>query len=148
MKKTDVPQQGGLNAGCREVNYAVGEEGRYVLEQSVGWEAKNIALHQAWEAIVAQLGQVLAAIRRGEQSPLAYYMARHQMDAGLLAQYAGVARWRVRRHLKPAVFARLDDRALTPYAELFGITPEQLRQVPERPDLQLEELDVNKGEDA
>jgi len=148
MKKTDVPQQGGLNAGCREVNYAIDGEGRYTLEQSVGWEVKNIALRQAWEAVVAQLEKVLAAIRRGEQSPLAYHMARNQMDAALLAQYAGVARWRVRRHLKPAIFARLDDRALSPYSELFGLEPEQLRQVPERPDLRLEELDANPGEDA
>ena len=63
MKKQDVPQQGGLNAGCREINYAVDDDGRYTLESSVGWEAKNIALRQAWEEIIVQLRAVLDEVR-------------------------------------------------------------------------------------
>ncbi|MDF1580926.1 MAG: hypothetical protein P1P74_09135 [Desulfuromonadales bacterium] len=141
MKKEDVPQQGGLNAGCREVNYAVDGDGRYTLESSVGWEAKNIALRQAWEAIVEQLRETLAEIKAGKKSALAYYMAKNQMDPALLAQYSGVARWRVKRHLKPSVFAKLSDAVLTPYAELFGISVATLRTVPETPDLLLAELD-------
>lgn len=141
MKKEDVPQQGGLNAGCREVNYAVDGDGRYTLEASVGWEAKNIALRQAWEAIVEQLREVLAEINAGKKSSLAYYMVKNQMDPALLAQYSGIARWRVKRHLKPSVFARLSDAALSPYAELFGISVETLRTVPATPDLLLAELD-------
>jgi len=145
MKKTDVPQQGGLNAGCREINYAVDSDGRYTLEQSVGWEAKNIALRQAWEAIVEQLHQVLAEIRVGEKSSLAYYMVKEQMDSALLAQYSGIPRWRVKRHLKPAVFAKLDNRILIAYAELFRISVEQLRKVPAAPDLILADLEQTEG---
>lgn len=148
MKKEDVPQQGGLNAGCREVNYAVDDDGRYTLEPSVGWEAKNIALRQAWEAIVDQLREVIVEIKAGDRSPLAYHMVKNQMDPALLAQYSGVARWRVKRHLKPAPFARLDTAALTPYAELFGISAEELRLVPDEPDLQLMELDRPEGEQS
>ena len=148
MKTTDVPQQGGLNAGCREINYAVGSDGRYTLASSVGWEAKNIALRQAWEAIVEQLRGVLIEIKAGKMSPLAYYMVKEQMDPGLLAQYSGVSRWRVKRHLKPAVFARLEDSTLIVYAELFRISVAQLRSVPAEPDLRLAELEQPKGEAA
>jgi len=146
MKKEDVPQQGGLNAGCREVNYAVDAEGRYLLEQSVGWEAKNIALSQAWEAIVEQLTAVISEIKAGKQSPLAYHMIKVQMDSGLLAQYSGIARWRVKRHLKPAVFAKLDSRVLTIYAEFFGISVEDLCRLPDNPDLALAAFDQFKVE--
>ena len=141
MKKEDVPQQFGLNAGCQEVNYAVDSDGRYMLAQSAGWEAKTIALRQAWEAIVEQLHQVLAEIRAGEKSTLAYYMVKNQMDMTLLSQYSGIARWRVKRHLKPTVFKKLDAVTLAPYVELFGINVDQLRMVPEQPDLLLAETD-------
>ncbi|PLY02773.1 MAG: hypothetical protein C0623_03170 [Desulfuromonas sp.] len=145
MKKKDVPQQGGLNAGCREINYAVDEQGHYTLESSVGWEAKNIALRQAWEEIIDQLNDVLEEIRSGAKSPLAYHMVKNQMDPALLARYSGIARWRVKRHLKPAVFTRLGPDDLTPYAELFGISVETLQQIPEAPDLSLDELNPPGG---
>ncbi len=146
MKKEDVPQQGGLNAGAREVSYAVDSNGRYILESTVGWEAKNIALSQAWEEIFGQLRDVIAAIKAGKKSPLAYYMVKSQMDPALLAQYCGIARWRVKRHLKPAVFAKLSDSDLTPYAELLGVSVERLRTVPDEPPLT--ELDHSEKENS
>jgi len=141
MKKEDVPQQFGLSAGCKEINYAIDSAGRYTLAQSAGWEVKTIALRQAWEAIVDQLHQVLAEIRTGEKSTLAYYMVKNQMDLSLLSQYSGITRWRVKRHLQPTVFNKLDAVTLAPYAELFGINIDQLRMVPEQPDLLLAESD-------
>lgn len=147
MKKEDVPQQGGLNAGCREVNYATDATGNYTLEPSVGWEAKNIALRQAWEVIIEQLREVIVEIKAGKKSALAYHMVKNQMDPSLLATYSGVARWRVKRHLKPGVFAKLDSTALAPYEELFGVDVERLRSVPDAPDLSLAELDQSDGDD-
>jgi len=142
MKQEDVPQQFGLNAGQKEVNYAVDSAGHYTLEQSAGWEVKTIALRQAWEAIVEQLQREITAFKAGRKSPLAYHMIKNQMDPALLSQYSGIARWRVKRHLKPAVFARLKETALVPYAELFGISVDQLCHVPEQPDLELAIEDV------
>ncbi|PLX76804.1 MAG: hypothetical protein C0615_06225 [Desulfuromonas sp.] len=145
MKKKDVPQQGGLNAGCREINYAVDDDGHYTLESSVGWEAKNIALRQAWEEIIDQLHRVLDEVRAGAKSPLAYHMVKNQMNPILLARYSGIARWRVKRHFKPAVFAKLKQSDLQPYADLFKISVEELKQVPEKPDLSIEEIDPSGG---
>lgn len=146
MKQKDVPQHGGLNAGNREVNYAVDNDGNYTLTSSVGWEAKNVALRQAWEAIIDQLQHELEQVKAGQRSPLGYHMAKNQMNPALLAQYTGIARWRVKRHLKPTVFDKLDDSALTPYAELFGISVAELRKVPEQPDLSLSDLDSSQGD--
>ena len=145
MKKEDVPQEGGLGAGCREVSYAVDRDGCYTLEPSAGWEAKNIALRQAWEEIISQLEAELSEIRAGRRSALGYHMVKNQMDPTLLSQYSGVARWRIKRHLKPSVFAKLDDAALAPYTELFSISVAELRSVPETPDLQMADLDTSRG---
>jgi len=143
VKKEEVPQHGGLTAGCREINYAVDADGSYSLELSVGWEAKNATLRQAWETIVEELHLVLKEISAGRKSPLAYHMAKNQMDVPLLAQYSGFSRWRVKRHLQPQVFYRLNSNVLTVYATLFRISIFQLQQVPDQPDLRIEDMDTS-----
>lgn len=135
MRKTEVPQDACLLEGQQAVCYASDEAGRYVLTPSSGWEPANIANIQAWELIREQVDVVFAAVRDGRQSPLAYHMARHQMDPAMLASYVGIARWRVRRHLRPAVFARLKPALLKRYAALLQITPAELCSLPERPEV-------------
>lgn len=130
MQKKDVPQDIGLNQGLSEITYAVDEEGRYVQAPSLGWEPKNIANQQAWELIRKEILSEIEQIRAGRRSPLAYHMARNLMNVGLLASYAGLSRWRVRRHLKPAGFRRLDRDMLKRYADIFGISPEALQKFP------------------
>ena len=108
MKIDQVPQDKGMiTDNRREVCYAVDKDGRYVLAQSAGWGPKNIANRQAWDVIEEQVGRTLEKIRVGKLSPLAYHMAKNQMSEGLLAQYAGFSRWRVKRHLKPKAFGNL-----------------------------------------
>jgi len=140
MKKEDVPQQNGLNNGCKEVSYAVDCHGQYTLTQSSGWDVKTIALQQAWEEIQEQSLAVLEEIKAGKKSPLAYHMVKNQMDSVLLAQYTGLSRWQVRRHLKPSVFNKLSASALSPYLELFDLTVEQLRTVPDQPEILLSDV--------
>jgi hypothetical protein len=96
----------------------------------LGWEPKNIANQQAWELIRKEISSEIEQIRAGKRSPLAYHMARNLMNVGLLASYAGLSRWRVRRHLKPAGFRRLDRDMLKRYADIFGISPEALQKFP------------------
>jgi hypothetical protein len=131
MRRKDVPQDEGLFGEWKEVSYAVDDDGRYTLVQSAGWEPANIANHMAWESIEAEVGAVLAKVRVGVLSPLAYHMARHQMDPGLLAGYAGLFRWQVRRHMKPAAFRRISTALADRYASIFRITPEELMEMPE-----------------
>jgi hypothetical protein len=131
MRRKDVPQDRGLFGEWKEVSYAVDDDGRYVLVTSTGWEPANIANHLAWESIDAEVGAVLAKVRAGELSPLAYHMARHQMDPGLLAGYTGLFRWQVRRHMKPAAFRRISPALADRYAAIFRITTEELMEAPE-----------------
>jgi hypothetical protein len=131
MRERDVPQDGGLNQGLREITYAVDENGRYMGVPSLGWEPKNIANAQAWEVIAEDIHTQARLVRDGKRSPLAYHSARHLMTVGLIASYVRLPRWRVKRHLKPSVFNRLKPEILQRYADLFGLTLAQIKQIPE-----------------
>ncbi len=137
MLKKNVPQDGGILDRWHEISYAIDYEGRYVLAPSVGWEPANIANKQAWELISKQVADVIKRVQAQELSPLAYYMVKNQMDTDLLAKYVRLSRWRVRRHLKPAVFRRLKVSILERYAKIFNVSAEQLFDVPESSSLDL-----------
>lgn len=131
MRRKDVPQDQGLLGEWKEVSYAVDDDGRYTLVPSAGWEPANIANHMAWESIEAEVSAVLAKVHAGMLSPLAYHMARLQMDPGMLAAYTGLFRWQVRRHMKPAVFRRISSTLADRYAAVFRITRVELTGIPE-----------------
>jgi PHD/YefM family antitoxin component YafN of YafNO toxin-antitoxin module len=131
MQKNEVPQDEALFDGMSEVCYAVDETGRYVLAESAGWEPANIANIQAWEVIRSEVEAVRSKVHAGELSPLAYQMARNQMDAKLLSGYAGLFCWQVRRHMKPEPFSKLNPARLVRYAAIFKISVEELCRIPE-----------------
>ncbi len=131
MKLDEVPQdQGMIDGDRREVCYAVDKDGRYILAESAGWEPKNVANDQAWDLIKEEVNATVAKIRAGKQSPLAYHMARNQMNVGLLAKYVRYNRLRVWWHLRPKVFDRLTPEVLKPYADLFDLEVAALKKVP------------------
>jgi hypothetical protein len=52
------------------------------------------------------------------------------MDSTTLAQAMGLYRWQVKRHFKPSIFKKLDDRTLAEYAALFRISVGALKNFP------------------
>jgi len=123
MKKKDVPQDKGLMEGrFEDVCYAVDEHGNYVPVLSAGWEPKNAAMRQAWEVINEQVEEARRMVLTGKYSPLYYYMEKNMMDIRLLAEYMGLPKRKVKRHMKPSVFAKLEEEILKRYAEVFNIT--------------------------
>lgn len=127
MKIKDVPQDPGIIEDYGyELCYAVDKKGSYGLVPSIGWDPKNIANDQAWKVIDEGIKRAWDGIRQGRLSPIALYMAKHQMDVGLLAKYMGVYRWQVKRHLKPKVFNRLNGKILKRYADLFNVDCSEL----------------------
>ena len=133
MRKNEVPQDAALFGRWREITYAVDETGRYVPTPCAGWDPANLANSQAWEAVGEAVAQALRGIAAGELSPLAYHMAANQMDIGLLAHYARLSRWRVRRHLRPAVWRRLTPPLRARYAAVFRLDADALDRLPPRP---------------
>jgi hypothetical protein len=130
MEKKDVPMDGGKYGDLKHRYYVPDENGDFVRVNSSGWEPVNIASDNFWESLNEDLAGVLERVKRGELSSLAYHMNRHMMDAKVLAQFVGLPKWRVKRHLNPRGFNSLDDEALKRYASVFNITVEQLKETP------------------
>jgi len=132
MKKKEVPQDEGLNEGrFEDVCYALDENGNYVAVLSKGWKPKTDALLQAWEVIDENVEVVRKRVLSGELSPIAYYMEKNLMDLKLLSDYVDLPKRKVRKHLKPEHFNKLDEKVLDLYAETFGISAEKLRDLSE-----------------
>jgi hypothetical protein len=131
MKKEDVPQDDHIQRGIKEITYAVDKDGRYVKVSSLGWEPKNVANEQAWEVIRKDIKSEIQLIKMGKRSPLAYHMVKNLMNPKLLADYADLSIWSVNRHLKADVFKNLEPEILKRYADVFGITAQQLHEIPE-----------------
>lgn len=128
MRIEDVPQDGNATlAGQRKAVYARGADGRVVAVASSGWEVEEIVTQQAVDVFRERADAARQRAAAGAASPLEFWMHTRRMDPELLAQAAGLWRWRVRRHLRPQIFARLSPRLLRRYAEALGLTPEQLR---------------------
>ena len=130
MKINDVPQDEGIYGKWHGVYYVTDENGEYTRSMTSGWEPTNVANGIAWEFINEELSGILQKVRKGELSPLAYHMNKNMMDAKVLAQYVGLSKWRVKQHLKPSGFAKLDEDVLKCYATVFNITVEELKRTP------------------
>jgi hypothetical protein len=127
MRECDVPQEGNSSlAGHRKVVYAVADNGKLRLVPSRGWEVEEIVTRQAVEDLEHRAEGARARVLAGETSPLEYHMYCARMDVALLAQSTGLWRWRVRRHFKPAAFARLPLALRKRYADALGIAIEAL----------------------
>ncbi len=144
MKQNDVPQDAAILEQWRELAYAVDDRGEYALVPTVGWDPANLANLQAWQVIAADMAAALERIHAGQASPLAFHMARHQMDTALLASYAGLSRWRVRRHLKPGPYARLSASLRRRYAAVFAIDEAELDELPARAEVPVCLDDIEK----
>ena len=127
MKKDEVPQDPGGLGSYREIAYARDENGKYVLVASAGWDAKKVANELAWDHIRQKADDVLEQVRAGRLSPLAYHMALQHLEPGVLAKYVGLAKWRVKRHMKAEVFNRLKPSVLEKYADFFNVSLEEFQ---------------------
>ncbi len=129
MKKNEIPQDDGSLAkvGVHELCYAVDENGNYTTVQSSGWEVKNAALDESMQLIQERVEETRKEVEAGNISPIAYFMELHRMDLPILASYAGIHRWFVKRHFNPKRFQKLSDKTLKKYADVFEISVEELK---------------------
>ncbi len=123
MRERDVPQEDSTSlAGHRKALYAVADDGRLRLTPSSGWAAEEVCNRLAVEDLRRRARAARERALAGAASPLEYHMYRARMDLALLAQATGLWRWRVRRHFRARVFARLPLSLRERYAEALGIS--------------------------
>ena len=113
----------------REPVYVLDDNGNYTTVRSVGWDPKNEVMQDAWDNINEKVKLAREKVLAGKVSPIAYYIEKNIMDVRLVASYMGIWRWKVKRHMKPSVFRKLDYNILEKYAEVFGVTVEQLMDI-------------------
>jgi len=132
MKVKDVPQDNTVEyyEGVKRACYAVNEEGKYVIVPSSGWREEELINRLAVEELAANLEKTRKAVLAGRKSPLAYHMERRQMTPQILGKTAGIAVFRVKRHLRPEGFAKLNDSLLERYTKALAITAAELKTVP------------------
>jgi hypothetical protein len=129
MKTGDVPQdQDPTFEGSTKICYAVGENGQFTSVKTSGWTVEAEAKDRAWKTIETDLEQTRERVCRDEASGLEYYMKLRLMDSRLLAANMGLFHWRVKRHLRPRRFAKLNDKMMARYAQCLDVSALELRQ--------------------
>lgn len=130
MLDSEVPQEGNVTlGGHRKALYARGADGKMHIVQSTGWEVEEIVTRQAVDDLNRLADDARQRVAAGRTSALEYHMHKARMDVPLLAQVTGLWQWRIRRHFRPALFARLSPSLLARYADAMGLTVAQLTKV-------------------
>ena len=132
MKLNEVPQDKAKTlAGQRKAMYAVDENGHYGVTQSSGWDVEDMVLNQAIEQYQQLTKEAIERVKKGQSSVLEVQMYQQRMDITLLAQSTGFFKWQVKRHLKPAIFAKLSQAKLSRYADALGLDLKTLHKLPD-----------------
>lgn len=127
MKISEVPQDDiKTMQGEKKALYAVDDQGHYTKTITKGWEAEEIVLAQVIGDFEEKAREAATRVRNNETSPIEYFMYKNWLDPLTLAQAMGLYRWQVKRHFKPEVFKKLDDRKLSEYARIFRISVDML----------------------
>jgi len=130
MKKNEVPQDlSALGKITRELCYATDNNGKYVAEQSIGWDVKKSALEVAWGDIEKRIAAAKQKVLTNNASPVLFFMEYRLMDTAILAGYTGFWQWQIKRHLKPGAFNRLSPQKLQKYADAFNVTVDDLKSM-------------------
>ena len=130
MRERDVPQEGNSTlGGYRRGVYAVADDGRVWLVTSRGWEFEEIVTRQVLQDFERHAREARERALAGLTSPLEAHMYRGRMDVALLSQITGLWRWRIRRHFRPQVFARLSPALRQRYADALGLSLEALGRI-------------------
>lgn len=131
MRISEVPQDEIRTfQGEKKALYAVDDQGNYTRATTSGWEAEEVVLAQVIDDFAEKAGAAAVRVRNNETSPIEYFMYKKWMDLPTLAQAMGLYRWQVRRHFRPAVFKKLDAETRAEYARIFGVSLDDLQNVP------------------
>ncbi|MDP2852755.1 MAG: hypothetical protein Q8O28_00760 [Smithellaceae bacterium] len=132
MKVNEVPQDITYYEGVKRACFALNDEGKYVVVASIGWDDEAVVNGLAVDDLAATLEDTRKAVLAGVKSPLCYHMERRQMNPEILAKTAGIATFRVKRHFRPEIFAKLKLSVLDRYAQALAITKQELMTVPQK----------------
>ena len=133
MKETEVPQEGNKTlAGVKKAVYAIKEDGNYGTIASKGWEVEEIVTSQAVEEFERLAEEALNRAINKTCSILEYHMFNNRMDLALLSQSTGFFKWTIKRDFKVEKFTNISEERAFIYAEVMGISVDELRSIPSK----------------
>ena len=113
----------------RELLYTYDKDGQYHRNVGFHGEPDRVILQQAWDHFGERIEDARKRVIAGKASPIVYYMEKILADPLNLSMMAGISIWRVKWHLRPGVFKRLNEKTLKKYADAFNISVDQLKKV-------------------
>ena len=133
MESRAVPQDKvSTHNSTRKAIYATGQGGAYEIVPSSGWEVEAEATLQAVDELARLAAAAYKKVAAGTAAPLYFHMYNCRMDFAVLAQASGIAKWRLKRHMRPDVFAKLAPKTVACYADALGLKVEELYRLPEK----------------
>ena len=128
MDIKSVPQdESSTYAKNKKAIYATDEDGVVKVVGSSGWEAEETVTKQALQDLEESARYAYCLVKKGEKSPLYYYMFALRMDLQLLAESTGFFKWTIKKDFDPKKFAKINDKRLEIYADALGKTKEELK---------------------
>ena len=112
--------------GGKKALYTLGDEGVFEIAQSSGWNVEEAATLQAVEEFERLENEAYHDFSAGIVSGLAVWMNRRRMSLATLSQCTGFWQWTIKRHLKPAIFAKLSTSKLQRYCEVLDVSMDEL----------------------
>ncbi|QFR50191.1 hypothetical protein FJR48_10800 [Sulfurimonas lithotrophica] len=130
MDIKNVPQDNSsVFEGGKKAIYAKDTDGKVKVVGSSGWEAEETATMQAVKDLQDKAKEAYCAVKKGQKSPLYYYMYALRMDLQLLAESTGFFKWTIKKDFDPLKFEKIKDKRLEVYAEALGKTKEELKKL-------------------
>ncbi len=135
MKKNEVPQddENLFEQIAKEIQYATDENGKYVQVNSLGWTPKNTILIAEWADIDQKAEEARLEVIKGNKSALYFHMILNQMDIKMLAGYAQMSRFKVKKLLKPKHFQKISKKDAQKLSYALNLSEENLKKIPEQP---------------
>jgi hypothetical protein len=110
----------------REVFYFFDKGKGYIQKVEPHNNTVQVLIKQGWDIIEDKIEDMRKKAETGLVSPIAFHMERCLMDLVTLAGYSGIPKWKIKRHLKPSVYKKLDEKTKNRYAEVFGISIQEM----------------------
>ena len=128
MKVKEVPQDGKRMLKTTLVHYAVNDEGKFEKVQSDGWDPGYYAGLNLQEEFKELAEQARERVKNNQSSPLEYFMYNASLDPIGLAQFTEIPMRKVKKHLTPKGFEKLDDAMLARYAHVLHTDVETIKK--------------------
>jgi hypothetical protein len=128
MKVKEVPQDGKRMLKTTLVHYAENDEGKFEKVQSDGWDPGYYAGFNLQEEFKELAEEAKGRVKNGQSSPLEYFMYNAFLDPIGLAQFTEMPWRKVKKHLTPRGFEKLDDQILARYAHVLHTDVETIKK--------------------